>query len=81
MPEKMISAYLDQSAQYFSESKDAFLQVSDMHPTHAANAAARYMSEAFHWAKEAGAEDVKLPQVWMIRRPLFLALVERANQV
>jgi hypothetical protein len=79
----MISGYLAQTTQYFSESKDAFLQVNEMHPTHAANAAARYIREACRWAAEAGAHDVAFlrAQVWMIRQPLFKALVERANKI
>jgi hypothetical protein len=81
MPSQMISAYFEQAEQYFSESKGAFLQVREMHQTHAANAAARMVDDAYRWANEAGASDVKLPRVWMIRQPLFLALVTRANQL
>jgi hypothetical protein len=81
LPSQMILAYLNQTEQYFSESKESFVQVSDMHPTYAGNAAARYAREAYLWAREAGQEDQRRPQVWMIRRPLFLALVKRANEV
>jgi hypothetical protein len=81
LPAKMIDAYLTQTEQYYSETKDAFIRVADMHPTYAGNAAARYMREAHRWAIEAGADDVVRVQVWMIRRPLFLALVARANVV
>jgi hypothetical protein len=80
LPSQMILAYLNQTDQYFSESKGAFIQVSDMHRTYAANAAARYMREAGRWAVEAG-ENGPHPAAWMIRRPLFLALVKRANEV
>lgn len=79
MSAKMISAYLGQSEQYFSESKETFLLVSEMQPAHAANAAARYIRDARTWAIEAGADDVARAQVWMVRRPLFMALVNRAR--
>jgi hypothetical protein len=81
MSENLIKGYLDQTDQYFSESKSAFIQVSEMHPTYAANAAARYIREAYRWSVEAGAGDARRPQAWMMRRPLFLALVKRANDV
>jgi hypothetical protein len=79
MSAKMIKGYLEQTEQYFSESKDEFLQVKEMHPRHAANAAVRYVKDAAIWADEAGAQDVKSPGHWMIQRPLFVALVLRAN--
>lgn len=75
----IISGYLLQEERYYSESKEAFILIDDMHPTHAANAAARYMQDAATWAVEAGEEDAARPMVWMVRRPLFLALVRRAN--
>lgn len=80
LPAQMIAAYLGQTGTYFSETKGEFIEVSDMNPTYAGNAAARYISEARRWAAEAGAETVR-PQVWMIRQPLFLALVKRANEI
>jgi hypothetical protein len=80
LPSQMISAYFEQTDQYFSESGGVFVQVKDMHPTYAANAAARLLDYATTWAKDAGAADWdSRPKVWMIRRPLFLALVARAN--
>jgi hypothetical protein len=79
LPAQMIDAYFQQTEQYYSSSKGAFVKVSEMHRTYAGNAAARYIHEAHHGATEAGAEDVLRPEVWMIRRPLFLALVARAN--
>ena len=79
LPAQMIAAYFEETETYFSESKGQFLQVKDMHPTYAANAAARLMGEAHRWANEAGAGHVRHPQAWMIRQPLFLALVTRAN--
>ena len=78
LPARMINAYFSQNEQYFSTSKEVFLKVSEMHPTHAANAAARYVADAATWALEAGVEDVA-PNIWMVRQPLFLALVRRAN--
>jgi hypothetical protein len=81
LPAQMISAYFDQTDQYYSSSKGAFVKVSEMHRTYAGNAAARYIHEAAHWVAEVegDAEAFRRPAVWMIRRPLFLALVARAN--
>jgi hypothetical protein len=79
MGENLIKGYLEQTEQYFSESKDAFLQVKEMHPRHAANAAVRYVKDAAIWADEAGVQNVTQPGRWMIQQPLFVALVMRAN--
>lgn len=80
MSVKMVLAYLDQAEQYLSDSKGTFLLISEMAPAHAANAAARYISDARTWAIEAGRMDMAQAQAWMVRKPLFLALVLRANQ-
>lgn len=78
-PGVMMAAYFEQNKIYFSGSKECFLQVEDMHPAHAANAAARYLREASHWAQEVGV--YQQTAAWMIQRPLFLALVNRANEI
>lgn len=78
LPTQMVAAYFEQTENYFSETAGAFILVKDMHPNYAANALARYIKESCHWAIDAGASSTHTNS-WMIRRPLFLALVARAN--
>jgi len=78
LPAQMITAYFTQSEQYFSSSKGEFLKVGEMHPNHAANAAASLLRDARTWVADAAAGPC-LPTTWMTRQPLFLALISRAN--
>jgi hypothetical protein len=82
MGEKMIKAYFGQSDQYYSESQEKFLQVSEMNQAHAANAVSRLMADSMIWANDAGEKTLSgsRAKAWMVRQPLFLALVMRANQ-
>jgi hypothetical protein len=81
LPTQMIAAYFRQGEQYFSASKGEFLKVSEMHPIHASNAAAQLLRDSRTWATDAGHGPIFVPTVWMMRQPLFLALVSRANVV
>jgi hypothetical protein len=79
-PTQMIAAYFVESATYFSASKGEFLQVSAMNQAHAANAAAKLLADSYRWSLEAGV-TTRNPDAWMIRQPLFLALVQRAHTI
>lgn len=74
----LIKAHFDQSVHYFSESGDKMIRVADMMPAYAANAARRLLTDAPTWAIDAG-QDARNPARWMIRTPLFLALVAQAG--
>lgn len=77
----MIRAYFQQTGQYYSESKEVFVPIQDMHPRHAANAAKRLTMDADVWIKEAGVTRTCAdPDVWMWDQPLFQALASRANR-
>lgn len=80
LPTQMIAAYFAQTETYFSESGGTFVQVSMMHPTFAANAAAKYIRHSGRWAIDAGQGIIAQPAAWMIRQPLIPALVKRANE-
>lgn len=74
---KLIMAYFAQRTQYFSESTETFRPIVGMDPKHAANAAEKLLRQAPFWADEACADTLH-PALWMVTRPLFLALTERA---
>jgi hypothetical protein len=74
--QNMVKAYFRQTGMYYSESKQAMLSIKDMNPVHAANAVNRLMLDADVWMKEAGETGQAVP--WMVRQPLFRALVNRA---
>jgi hypothetical protein len=76
--QKLIKAYFQQDAQYYSESKNALVAIAVMHPAHAANAAERLLSDAEWWAKEAGV-NVRHARLWMIGTPLHRALTEQCG--
>jgi hypothetical protein len=79
--EGMIRAYFRQTRCYYSESKEVFVPIADMHPRHAANAAKRLTMDADVWIKEAGVTQTHPdPDVWMWGQPLFQALASRANR-
>lgn len=85
MTQRMIRAYLDQGAQYYSASQEAFQVIHEMHPRHAANAARRLLLDADVWAKDAGMDQephtryIEQPQLWMSRTPLYSALALQAG--
>ncbi len=72
-----IKIYFQQTDHYFSESKGTLIKVADMHPTHAANVAARLLREHAHWAIERDGVASRTPR-WMMQTPLWNALVNRA---
>lgn len=72
------SVYFDQTEHYFSESKEEVQRISEMHPNHAANAAAKLLRDAAFWAQEAGV-TTRHPELWMTTTKLFGALVWRAG--
>ncbi len=78
LPTQMVAAYFEQTENYFSETAGAFILVKDMHPNYAANALTRYLKESGHWALDAGV-DTAQANSWMVRRPLLLTLLARAN--
>lgn len=76
MNRRMIKAYFEQDAQYFSESKGAFQPIARMHQRHAMNAALRLVREADFHAKEAGMDSVPA-ELWVTTTPLYRALAMR----
>lgn len=76
MNRRMIKAYFEQDAQYFSESKGEFKIIDQMHPRHAMNAAMRFVREADFYAKEAGMDSVPA-ELWVTTTPLYRALAMR----
>lgn len=83
--QRMIRAYFDQGAQYYSASKEEFQDIATMHPRHAANAARKLLSDACRWAKDAGVDQdrhsrfAEFPHLWLSRTALYNALAARAG--
>lgn len=75
----LIQAYLEQGAQYYSESKGTMIPIAEMAPAHAANAAEAVLGSAPFWAIEAGQGRPLRPYSWLARTPLLLALAERSQ--
>lgn len=76
---KLISLYLSQTDHYHSDSASDMIKIADMHPGHAANAARVMLFSATQWALDAGMSPVKDVSLWMVRQPLWRALVARAT--
>ena len=75
----LTKAYFDQNTTYYSESKDTLIQISDMAPAHAANAARRLLMDAATWRDEAGVNTSQAHAGWMLNTKLWQALVARAQ--
>jgi hypothetical protein len=77
----LIRAYFSQGTQYYSESANAMIQIKDMHPAYAANAARRLLLDATRWARDAG-QQTKGGQrgaAWVLGTNLFQALTIQAT--
>ncbi len=76
--------YFSQSEHYVSDSKGSLIPIRVMERNHAANAARRLLADADTYAADSGQYTdaygkVKSAAVWMIRQPLWQALVARAG--
>lgn len=76
---KLINIYLSQTERYHSNTKGDMILVADMHPAHAANAARVMLNEATQWAMDAGMNPVSNVSLWMVCRPLWMALIRQAQ--
>jgi len=78
---KLISLYLSQTDHYHSDSAGDMIPIENMNPVHAANAARVMLEQADQWAYDASADvPLKNTTLWMINRPLWKALIERAQR-
>jgi acetoin utilization deacetylase AcuC-like enzyme len=77
----LIAGYFNQGTHYNSASKGAMIPIAEMPPTHAANAAEKLLTEAEHWANEAGqlTERPRRPYTWAASTPLVRALWTRSQ--
>lgn len=76
---ELARAYFHSGRQYLSRSQGELLEVADMPPMHAANAAGKLLREASEWAQCTGYRGAWPPELWMTTTPLFVALRERAG--
>ena len=74
----MIKTYIQQNAQYYSQSKNIIVDIATMVPEHAANAAEKMLREAEYWTLLADTKTAR-PILWVTTTPLFQALVARAE--
>ncbi len=74
----VVKMYLSQGEQYLSEHRDAMVNIADMHPTYAANAARKLLIDSATWATDAG-QEAKEAARWILGTPLFRALQARAT--
>lgn len=74
-----IKIYFTQTEFYFSESKDEPVRISAMPYNYAANAARRLLADSDTWMVEADEPNITGHALWMIRTPLFQALIARAQ--
>jgi hypothetical protein len=74
----LTKAYFDQGTQYYSESKDTLIKISEMPTVHAANACRRLLLDSMSWATEAEG-DARQAARWMLRTKLFNALMNQAK--
>ena len=78
--EAMVRQYFGQVICYASETKRGPVDIAQMHPTYAANAAARLLRDATTWQFRAGVTSyAKNPNRWMIQTALWQALIKRAG--
>lgn len=75
---QMVNFYFSQDENYMSEHQETLVKIADMHPTYAANAARRLLTDGYTWASDAG-QDTKSYARWMLGTPLFRALQARAT--
>lgn len=76
--QKMVKIYFGQTDHYMSEHHDTLIEIKDMHPTYAANAARRLLIDTHTWAAEAGQEGQNAVR-WMLGTPLWNALHAQAQ--
>ncbi len=74
---KMIQLYFAQGDHYYSDSKAEMLKIAEMHPAHAANAAALLLENAKSWANDAAVAGT--PARFVLASALFEALQARAT--
>jgi hypothetical protein len=76
----LTKAYFDQGTQYYSESKDTLIDISEMPTVYAANAARRLLTDSAIWMQEANAGmGGSNAARWMLRTKLFNALMTQAK--